>query len=247
MLVLGVVSAIGVSVMLAGTARVPGGSPSRSGQRLVERGGREVPFPSDGHAPPGTMYLEFSAYTSPGVTFVFSRLRPFQDFTPSWPPPALPPRPEDVARWWERRVALPWASGARPWPDPAREESIHVKASGWPLRVLSCEIHGRDVGTPMTEHTHDYVVRGGVAFDNALRAGWADWPPVYPVVIPLRPLWPELIASVVLHGGAWWGFVVGIRALRRWRRVHRGACPACGYSRAGLEVRSACPECGGSG
>ncbi len=52
------------------------------------------------------------------------------------------------------------------------------------------------------------------------------------------PLWPLPLLSLLATAAAW-------RADAKYlRRVREGACPACGYDRAGLAAGSLCPECG---
>lgn len=53
-------------------------------------------------------------------------------------------------------------------------------------------------------------------------------------VWPLAPL--VLLSGAVLRWSDW----------RASKRIRRGQCPACGYSRAGLGAEALCPECGGS-
>ena len=52
------------------------------------------------------------------------------------------------------------------------------------------------------------------------------------------PLWMPLIVTAVPAAFAVRGEV------RRRRAIRHGACPKCGYSRAGLEPGTPCPECG---
>ncbi len=52
------------------------------------------------------------------------------------------------------------------------------------------------------------------------------------------PLWLPALLSLLATAAAW-------RADAKYlRRVREGACPACGYDRAGLAAGSVCPECG---
>ncbi len=38
--------------------------------------------------------------------------------------------------------------------------------------------------------------------------------------------------------------VLGVPAVRRWRRPYPGVCPKCNYNRTGLPTQAVCPECG---
>ena len=52
------------------------------------------------------------------------------------------------------------------------------------------------------------------------------------------PLWFPALLSLLATAAAW-------RADAKYlRRVREGACPGCGYDRAGLAVGAVCPECG---
>ena len=72
---------------------------------------------------------------------------------------------------------------------------------------------------------------------------WADISPYWGSPVANRnlyfiPLWPLPLLSLLTTAAAW-------RADAKYlRRVREGACPACGYDRAGLAAISVCPECG---
>jgi hypothetical protein len=214
--------------------------PTRSGERLTGPTGAKVQE-SGGRAPPNTQYLEIRAYERFGATFGVSRLRPFGNYTPAGTPPPARTPPESVARRWERSELLPCLDGRREWPDPTKGDSIWLKASGWPFRCLVCTIHIKNAPN-FTSHT--WTVQGGLVLSNATSPGWADWPPSFPRIIPLRPMWSELILNVAAYGSAAALLGVPFTAIRRTRRLRRGQCTVCGYERRGLSPEAACPECG---
>jgi len=59
--------------------------------------------------------------------------------------------------------------------------------------------------------------------------------------LPLRPLWPGFVVNTILYAVVLWMALAGSVALRRWRRIGRKRCPACGYPRGTSPV---CTECG---
>ena len=91
------------------------------------------------------------------------------------------------------------------------------------------------------------LTRGHVWFDTVpfVLQWWFDWgtnDDRWPFSIPIWhfaiPLWFPFLLSLLATAAAW-------RADAKYlRRVREGACPACGYDRAGLAAGSLCPECG---
>lgn len=65
-----------------------------------------------------------------------------------------------------------------------------------------------------------------------------------PRSLPLRPLWPALVANTVFFFAAWLGVFEGIARLVRLRRRRRGLCEYCTYDLRGLAPAAPCPECG---
>ena len=64
---------------------------------------------------------------------------------------------------------------------------------------------------------------------------WENWGDGPAIAIPL---WFPALLSLLATAAAW-------RADAKYlRRVREGACPACGYDRAGLAAGAVCPECG---
>jgi len=59
--------------------------------------------------------------------------------------------------------------------------------------------------------------------------------------IPLRPIWPALIANWLIFSVLAWGAMAGLARMRFRRRTCRGQCVGCAYPLAGL---ARCPECG---
>ena len=60
---------------------------------------------------------------------------------------------------------------------------------------------------------------------------------------PLRPLWPGFAINTLFYATILWLLVPGPFVLRRFLRVRRGLCVACGYDLRG-DFSQGCPECG---
>lgn len=237
---LGLITSLVLAIVAALLQRdLPTVNPGRGGERLTDPVGVNIPYPLDGKAPPSTQYLELRAYESWGATIGISRLRPFTNYTPA-APPNPGPTPESVARRWERAELLPWLDGRRPWPDPANGESIWVKAAGWPFRCVACRLHA--INAPNFAN-HSWSAPGGLILHGRVVPGWADWPPIFPMVIPFRPLWPELALNTFIFAAAWAALLSIIPAARRARRQRSGLCERCAYDRRGLPINAPCPEC----
>ena len=61
--------------------------------------------------------------------------------------------------------------------------------------------------------------------------------------LPLKPIWPNLLANIAVHGAGWYVLFLLPGLTRRTVRRLRHRCLRCGYS---LEqaVNTGCPECG---
>lgn len=60
--------------------------------------------------------------------------------------------------------------------------------------------------------------------------------------IPLRPIWPGLLANTLFYATITLALLAGLRLIRTHRRRKRGRCVACNYKLG--EGISVCPECG---
>lgn len=65
--------------------------------------------------------------------------------------------------------------------------------------------------------------------------------------MPYQPKPIGLAANSTVYGLAWLVMIAWTREAARAGRVSAGLCPACGYSRAGIDASAACPECGAAG
>lgn len=112
-------------------------------------------------------------------------------------------------------------------------EEVHTGATGWPWRAFASESWRRWTpapGEPTEELRHNIVLL------NTPRGR---------VMLPLRPIWPGLLADVAAFSAVWLALLLATGAARAFIRNARGRCPACGYDRRGLpEPHGACPECG---
>ncbi len=125
-------------------------------------------------------------------------------------------------------------------------------AAGWPWIAFQ--------GACVIDHTQ-HVARGGTARQLGFRspavetADWAIpvkisnsvWGPVVGrgiTMLPLRPIFPGAIYSVLFYASIVFVLLFvrdTLRRVRRVRRLGRGRCPACNHELAGLAT---CPECG---
>lgn len=99
-----------------------------------------------------------------------------------------------------------------------------VDRSGWPWKALECQI--------LPGKIHSGI---GVPYWMANQMG-------DDAVLPLRVLWPGFALNTVFYACIAWVLAAAPSSLRRWLRVRRGRCQACGYDRQG--ITAVCPECG---
>lgn len=130
-----------------------------------------------------------------------------------------PPGPE-----FERPVADPRPHYARR-AYTGHVQSIVSTSAGWPWSAAS----GRGLldGTPS---------RVWSEWQSAVKLGSLT------MRVPVRPIWPGLLANTVFYAGALFGVLVCLRVWRTRRRRARGRCVACNYQLG--EGISVCPECG---
>ena len=62
-----------------------------------------------------------------------------------------------------------------------------------------------------------------------------------PKALPLRPILPGFAINTLFYAAIVWLVFAGPFALRRWRRIKRGLCPACAYP---VGASDTCTECG---
>lgn len=121
-----------------------------------------------------------------------------------------------------------WVPAWLGWPSPAAGSvsAWATAASGWPFRCMVSHRIG-------PEAQND--VRGALRLDRSIK-----WPVR---CLPLLPYWPGLALNALAYGLSLWCVRWAIPGLRRWRRLRRGGCPACGYDLHG-SAAPGCPECG---
>ncbi len=124
--------------------------------------------------------------------------------------------------------------------DWRRTRAIVEDARGWPMRCLMSwyQLRGHDMDVP-----GQFELRGGFQWRKRQRGSFVWYPLDH--VLPLRPIWPGLVANSFFYGGIFFTtpllFGIGRAALRR----KCGLCGACGYDISDL-IADRCPECGQS-
>lgn len=240
-LALGAVSAAvvaGCCAWFEADAGIDSGRFLRVGTRHTDRSGAEVTPARYGAPLPGAWDIRFRAADRAGVTLAIGELHEYLSFTPASEMPPKPPTPESLARGWEERLVMPWLRGERPWPVTG-SDAVWVKASGWPFRMLYTQIRAIN-----NAGGHAWVAENGFVVGPNQFAGWADWPPQIPRIVPLRPIWSGLAMNTIAMAFAWFAVRGGATRLRRHLRRRSGLCPNCAYDLRGSPNDKPCPECG---
>ena len=144
---------------------------------------------------------------------------------------------EEMPPYWSRTARLngPFVS-ATVFGVPDRRIEV---ATGWPWRALRAEYRGNAMGVRGPGNAIYSTVSGIELPGRFVRRHGNQ----RPAALPYEPIWPGLMADVMLFGILWWGLIGAVSALRGWRRRQRGCCVACGYDLCG-ELEGGCPECG---
>jgi hypothetical protein len=66
-----------------------------------------------------------------------------------------------------------------------------------------------------------------------------------PRVLPLRPLWPGFAINTIFYAALLWVLWIAPGKIRRFIRIRRHRCPACGYQiDSAPGIGPVCSECG---
>ena len=125
---------------------------------------------------------------------------------------------------------------------------LNIDSVGVPCRALQWELWV-DYVLPQ-----DAATSGAYRFDEQPKATW--WLTGIPLSserfgfglqswkrLPIRPLWPGFAVNTLFYAAALWMASRGPFVLRRYVRVRRHLCSACGYP---VGVSAVCTECGGA-
>lgn len=117
-----------------------------------------------------------------------------------------------------------------------------VTQSGFPARALE---YREAMSRGDIEANNDW--------DSLIPIAWLDRGMVIPSVLqfgtgadsrlPLRPIWPGLLANTLFYALLWWLAFASLRMVRHNRRYRRGLCPLCRYDLL-ADYSKGCSECG---
>ncbi len=84
---------------------------------------------------------------------------------------------------------------------------------------------------------NDWTLYDGIALGESQAA----WVVAGRSALPTRIIWPGFAINMLFYAVILWMLFAVPFALRRWWRIKRGLCPACGYR---VGVSDVCTECG---
>jgi hypothetical protein len=192
----------------------------------------------DGNAAIGTEFDEFLVGTADRPHLVQTDwMRGFREVVimATWrAPPGYPvPRSQSQYRPGARADVPSYA--VFPGTDDA-EVTAATGASGWPFLCLcgtEYEVRNAPGRRPVvTRRTSTFLTSDTLPFLGPGR------------YLPIRPIWPGLVADTTIYAVPWLALLSLSHALRRWWRLRRNHCPACNYDLRATPLRSPCPECG---
>jgi hypothetical protein len=148
---------------------------------------------------------------------------------------------------WVRDRAVPWGWDG-PWQIGLRSVR-HLILIGWPWPAFMAvmEAQGDSNLGPGGWRVIEGTVRG-----PAPTSPWdPNMPRLWPAVTPRQIHWPGLLANTLVFAAAsavvLLAGLTSFHMLRRYRRLARGCCVACGYRISGpmgVNAHATCPECG---
>ena len=118
------------------------------------------------------------------------------------------------------------------YPEPRRIVAVQHVQAGWPIHSL--------------EYCAFADSQPYAAWHIRLRTGWnLDGPQEFAGmmqrILPLKPIRFSFVINTLFYTGAFWPLFAAPFAMRRYRRIKRGLCPACAYPVGSSAV---CTECG---
>jgi hypothetical protein len=120
---------------------------------------------------------------------------------------------------------------------------VIADARGWPWRAFGGGFEATRADDRVTSPQSIARSHFGIVVERR-RDGDVD--PYRTRFVPLRPLWPGLLADILVFTLAWLAafvLLLGPGTLRRSLRQHRGQCLSCGYDLRSIASQR-CPECG---